>query len=502
MNISSDMLYGPCPCGSVSKFKFCCWPKCRDSITPDMTNAEIVQTVRCTAAGVYHRTDIAEADEACNNGMASYKVGQNKTARQLFCKARTLDPKMWTAWNNEAMCAWEMGDVEAAYDLQKNGVDAYPERNTFGTACLAMYSHVLGRDSEAFEWISRALRDKLPLSRDVVLQVCRSLAIFRRHREIVDYAVASKMDDDEIVAFFKGTALANLGETTKALASFEIAGFGPYGPIADHYADTIRAKAFPFTAHDGDWPYFWIGSYPPAKWFDEDLKAGRDPFARYPNTAVDAIEVLISDEKRKPAEMLELIKDRNEIGMSKLREDIEAIVDDVEYDDESDGEAVVDDGVLPEGVTAKEDDTPGAFGGRPKWTMTYEPKEGETAEQDADFIIESFVRPYVERHCSMRYDAANDDFKIALLQTQTDRGERVMSCPSVRLGRYSQLMEMLRVRLVEFFEYFCDHVYSCEVRWDACYGGPLLTIEDEYGSAEVFMVAIPESFGEDGDDVK
>ena len=285
MKIDSDMLYGPCPCGSGKKFKFCCWQKCRDSINQDMTRAEVVQTVRCEAAGVYKRTDVAEADELLDKGMAEYKAGNDEKGRVLFRKARTLDPKMWTAWNNEAVCAWELGDVEGAYDAQLSGVKAFPERNTFGAACLAMYAHVLGRDGEALEWINRALADKLPISRDAVVQVCRALALFRRHREIVEYASASGMDDDELVAFYKGTALANLGETSRALASLEIASDGPYGGLADEYVDTIKDEAFPFSAYDGDWPYFWEGNFPPVKWFDEDLKAGRDPFARYPNVA-------------------------------------------------------------------------------------------------------------------------------------------------------------------------------------------------------------------------
>ena len=69
MKIDSDMLYGPCPCGSGSKFKFCCWPKCRDRIDGDMTKAEIVQVVRCEAAGVYSRTNLVESrivDESGN----------------------------------------------------------------------------------------------------------------------------------------------------------------------------------------------------------------------------------------------------------------------------------------------------------------------------------------------------------------------------------------------------------------------------------------------------
>lgn len=496
MKIDSDMLYGPCPCGSGNKFKFCCWPKCRDSIDADMTRSDIVKTVRCEAAGVFHRTDNAEADAACNEGLAEYKSGNDAKGRELFRKARTLDPKMWAAWNNEAICAWEMGDVEGAYDAQLKGVEAFPERNTFGAACLAMYSHVLGRDREALEWIGRALADKYPLSRDVVLQVCRALAVFRRHREIVEYVAASGMDDDEIVAFYMGTAWANLGETAKALDAFEIAAHGPYGAMAGHYAKTISDEAFPFAAYDGDWPYFWMGNFPPAKWFDEDLNDGRDPFARYPNAAVDAIEVLISDNIRKPSEMLKLIKGREGVGMEKLRKSLEELVDSG-MDEEED--VHVEDGALPDGVEAVEDDALWMLGAKqPKWRMEYEPAKDGTPQDDAAAIIEGFSRPFVERHCTMAEHEAGDDFEIAVLQTHYRREDRVYDCPSVELGRYRDLWNILRKKLEEFFKYFSDAVYFCEVRFDQGFGGPVLTLENEEdGLVELFMVSQPDHYGKD-----
>ena len=48
----------------------------------------------------------------------------------------------------------------------------------------------------------------------------------------------------------------------------------------------------------------------------------------------------------------------------------------------------------------------------------------------------------------------------------------------------------------EFFEYFNDSIYRCETRWNASFGGPILTLEDEKGLAEIFMVAVAESFDE------
>ena len=105
MKIDNEILYGTCPCGSGKKFKFCCWPKCRDKINGDMTKAEIVQTVRCEEAGVYKRADNKEADDICEQGRQTLLKCDFDAARPLFLKAREIDPKMWIAWNNEAVCA-------------------------------------------------------------------------------------------------------------------------------------------------------------------------------------------------------------------------------------------------------------------------------------------------------------------------------------------------------------------------------------------------------------
>lgn len=47
MSIDNEILYMPCPCGSGSKFMFCCRPEYRHVFDGSMTRAEIVQSVRC-----------------------------------------------------------------------------------------------------------------------------------------------------------------------------------------------------------------------------------------------------------------------------------------------------------------------------------------------------------------------------------------------------------------------------------------------------------------------
>ncbi|MBQ6924659.1 MAG: tetratricopeptide repeat protein [Kiritimatiellae bacterium] len=500
MEIDNSILYGPCPCGSGSKFKFCCWPKCRNSIADDMTKAEVIQTVRCEAAGVYRQSDIPDADDLCARARDAFNVGDLERARPLFRQARMIDPKLWIAWNNEAVCLWEDGDVDHAYEVQRKGLEVCDFRNNFGYAAMAVFSHVLGRDDESSEWLEKTFSDKLPLGRDVVFMTCKALALFHRHRDIVDYTTASGMDDDGLVAFFKGTALANLGDLKGALKWLDLSDAPFYGDKAASYANQIRKNASPHSVCDGGWPYFWTDCFPPAKWFEDALLEGRDPFAIYPNAAADAIEVLVSDGTRDPYEMLKLVEGRPGERMERLRAELkrldEAFVDDDEdKDEEEDAEssepakADGDGGLSVEEVKNEND-----FWHRPKWRCDYEPPKDGTAEDDARAIVNGLVRPYAERYCAMADRGKNVSLQVALVRMTVYESVDRMFCPSVTHCRYSQLWDVLLDHLEDFFKTFCDAVYVCEVRVDDTYGGPMLTLEDEEGVAEVFAVSIPKDF--------
>ena len=488
MKIDNSMFYSPCPCGSGTNFKFCCWPKVRDLLDRDMTKAEVIQTIRCTAAGVDYQSYDSKAADICEQGRELLMDGDFKNAMPLFTVARTLEPTLMAAWNNEACCAWERDNVEEAYELSKQGIEASPVRNTFGVAAMAIFSHTLGRDEEASEWLERALADKFPFSRDIVVEVCKALALFRRHRDIAEYATASGMDEDEQIAFFKGTALANLGDFSKAAAALEIAGSGLFGPIADRYLDLIDNKCSPDSVYEGDWPYFVRRSFAPARWFEEALENGKDPFGRYPHVAVDAIEVLVSDKVRDPAEMLKLLEGRTGERIGKLRDALEKRV-------EREAKRLKK-GNLPEGVVEEKDDARfPILRPIPRWRMKYELLEDGDSEDDADAIIEGFVRPYFNRYCS--FAAESEEAEIAVLRLFCDKNKPASDCPVVKLGAYEQLWDILYEELTDFFDNAAYSSLSCIVRYDQMYGGPVLIMEDEKGDVEIFSVAIPDRFGED-----
>ena len=292
MKIDQNILYAPCPCQSGKKFKFCCWPKYRDRIDDGMSMSEITVMVRgdeVDRSGVLAND---EANELFGKGYDLMKKGDIERAVGFFSRARELDETMWTAWNNEATCIWEKCEIEKACELQRKGIEKSPVENTFGCAAMAIYSYALGREGEAQEWVARALANKRPLDASVVVHVCKALAVFRRHRDILDYVDATGMADDPHVAFYRGTALANLREYGQAMLPMRMACDAPNGDVARRYLDDLEYGYAPFSPYDGDWPYFSPYDFAPARWFDEDLAKRVDPFARCRNFAVEAIVAL------------------------------------------------------------------------------------------------------------------------------------------------------------------------------------------------------------------
>jgi tetratricopeptide (TPR) repeat protein len=487
MKISNDMLYGMCPCGSGKKFKFCCWAKCRDKIDEFMTESEIVQTVRCTASGIYDAKVDEKADEICREGVSCLKVGRIDEAKKYFAEACTISSGMWIAWNNRATCCWEEGDVEGAYETQKKGLELSSFRNTFAYAALSIYSYFLGRREESLQWLDRALEDKSPLSRDVAFCVCKALAFHNRHRDIVDYATSCGFATDELVAFFKGTAHANLKEENEAEKAWNDALDGLFGEDAEYYLDCLFDDMLPISL-DGDWPYFTPRSFPFAELLRKDIEAGRDPFDRYPEAVIAAIKAIIAEDEvgdvATPQKILKVIEGQSGAEYETLRQQLEELIN------EQGGFSSED---ILEDIVVEENS--GLFvQGKPKWKYKYELNDdGESSEGCADFILDRLYFPYAEKYSSLG-DFENGDFEIVLLEMVASSGTVPKDVPHVTAGMYSQLRTMLHDSIASFFDYYNKSYCICEMRWDNMYGGAILTIEEDGGTLNTFMVSKPDHF--------
>lgn len=295
--IGQEIVYAPCPCGSGKKFKFCCFKKYRDRLDDDMTLAEVTQLVRCEASGIKSgaRSFDPEAERLHDKGY-DFMVSRDFTrARATFRRSREIDPEHNASWNNEASCAWEMGDYADACDIQREGNAKMRAVDTFGLARLAVYAHAIGLENEAVRSLEAALTVP-PISVYGALETCFALALYHRHRDIVEYVAKSGMADSVRLMLYTGIAHANLGEMGQARLDLEKTGTSHHFDLAERYLDIMADGCLPWTADGDDWPYFDRLNFAPARFFAEDVENGVDPFVRCPKAlAEDCIAFLLAD---------------------------------------------------------------------------------------------------------------------------------------------------------------------------------------------------------------
>ena len=295
--IGQEIVYAPCPCGSGKKFKFCCFKKYRDRLDDDMTLAEVTQLVRCEASGIKSgaRSFDPEAERLHDEGYDFMVSREFARARAAFRRAREVDPEHNAAWNNEASCAWEMGDYADACDIQREGNAKMRAVDSFGLARLAVYAHAIGLEDEAVRSLEAA-RTVPPISVYGALETCFALALYHRHRDIVEYVAKSGMADSVRLMFYTGIAHANLGEMGQARLDLEKTGTSQHAELAERYLDIMVDECLPWTVDGDDWPYFDRLNFAPARFFAEDVVKGVDPFVRCPKAlAEDCIAFLQAD---------------------------------------------------------------------------------------------------------------------------------------------------------------------------------------------------------------
>ena len=295
--IGQEIVYAPCPCGSGKKFKFCCFKKYRDQLDDDMTLAEVTQLVRCEASGIKSgaRSFDPEAERLHTEGYDLMVSRDFTRARAAFRRSREIDPEHNASWNNEASCAWEMGDYADACDIQREGNAKMRAVDTFGLARLAVYAHAIGLENEAVRSLEAALTVP-PISVYGALETCFALALYHRHRDIVEYVAKSGMADSVRLMLYTGIAHANLGEMGQARLDLEKTGTSHHFDLAERYLDIMADGCLPWTADGDEWPYFDRLNFAPARFFAEDVEDGVDPFVRCPKAlAEDCIAFLLAD---------------------------------------------------------------------------------------------------------------------------------------------------------------------------------------------------------------
>ena len=326
--IGQEIIYAPCPCGSGKKFKFCCFKRYRNLLDDDMTLAEVTQLVRCEASGIKSgaRSFDPEAERLHGEGYDLMVSRKFEEARAEFRRSREIDPEHNASWNNEASCAWEMGDYAAACDIQREGNAKMRAVDSFGLARLAVYAHTIGLEDEAVRSLEAALAVP-PISVYGALETCFALALYHRHRDIVEYVAKSGMADSVRLMFYTGIAHANLNEMGQARLDLEKTGTSQHAELAKRYLDDMADECLPWTADGDDWPYFDRLNFAPARFFAEDALQGVDPFVRCPKAlAEDCIAFLLADNTLVTHDALTLVRKLTSERASKMAVILEDMV--------------------------------------------------------------------------------------------------------------------------------------------------------------------------------
>lgn len=266
MKINHDLLYGPCPCGSGKKFKFCCFESVRDSLPCNPGRDEVAEAVRRATQPYGKVNDIDPVEdrdeiEVMREGADHRHESEWDDAVELFRKARTMKPKLFTAWDNEAQCLWMRGDFADAVACLKEGLGLSADVNAYGWAALAEAHYFLGDDKSYAECVGKAFALK-PQTAYAAARVCTALARTRRYKDILSYALRSGFDNEPHVAAFAGVAAANLGKFDeaerhlRAAQDEDLLNYVQRETLEDlEYGD--EESGFPC----GEWMYFDLDSY-------------------------------------------------------------------------------------------------------------------------------------------------------------------------------------------------------------------------------------------------
>ena len=322
MKIDNNMLYGPCPCGSGKKFKFCCMQNVRDHLPDNPTQAEVTMEVRKAMQpyGMINDIDPVEDREAIDIMQRGVKERDRRNldeALRLFRQSREMKPKLYTSWNNEATCLWECGRFEDAVKVQNDGLALSFDCNSFGWAQLAEFQYFLGRDEECAESLARATSIP-PITDDCATKVCAALALLKRHADIVEYARKSGFDKSPWVAFYSGIAAMNVGDMETARCLLDIAYDGDVGGTLVDIAqwdiiDGEKESKCPY----GEWQYFIPESYEAGPLMGRAM-AERRP--EHENVVCDLLEFMLAEHQITKKDALEAIESYGGRRSKRLRE--------------------------------------------------------------------------------------------------------------------------------------------------------------------------------------
>ncbi|MBR6022331.1 MAG: SEC-C domain-containing protein [Kiritimatiellae bacterium] len=334
MHIDSGILYAPCPCGSGKKFKFCHYGELRDVLPDRPSPSDVTAAVRKAIQPWNMVNDVdphedREAIELMRKGIAARDEGRLAEAEALFRSSRSLQPKLYTSWNNEALCLWLSGRFEEAVRRQEEGLERSAGTNAYGWSQLAEWMHFLGRDEDRDRATGRAMAIA-PLTAAAAAKTCSALARAKRHADILEYAEKSGFAGDPDVEIFTGLAAANLGDAARGRGIADKDGAGSFDGPVERVAGKLEPGRPESVDPSGHWPYFFVDDYgagPYLGW----AAARRAPEDE--NVVCDVLEILLADHAVTRSDALEALEPfaggragalRDALGKSDAYEEVDA----------------------------------------------------------------------------------------------------------------------------------------------------------------------------------
>ncbi len=254
--------YGPCPCGSGRKYKFCCRAR-------DQARGRRQQPWAGPPAGpsaeIEREFDPARYEALNRRGSDLLEAWKPREAIPWFERAIEEFPGVAAPHNNLALARFLCGEVGRAIDVAENAVRCVDSDNLFTLAVLVQLYLFAGRDQEAAE-IGTRVENLFPPDAGAAFKQCESLARLRRHEAVYACAAAAlraSPPDPALFEFFAGAAAANLGRYDEARTRLRAAsGQRDRGPRARRYLECL-GRGVSAVSLEGGWPYLEPGDWVP-----------------------------------------------------------------------------------------------------------------------------------------------------------------------------------------------------------------------------------------------
>ncbi len=305
--MDNQELYGPCPCGSGKKYKFCCRTRQRASAgsRPTLRVLPQIEDMPDEAWGELDEKVVAASRQHCDKGLQLLEKGRYKQAISRFRTALKQLPVVYTPANNLALCLYVTGKLDEAIHVQEQSLVESPLPNPFGFANLATFAWLRGDEDRAVRYIDQAI-GLLIHSADTCVKVCEVLARMKRHKAILRLVDDSAYREDSEVCFFSGVAAANLDKRARAQRDLRRVGIGSHkAKEAQRYLRHLEEGSAPHTVMGG-WPYLFAAEVCPAALLEAELKIDEEG-CRQRRILVQFTEALLDEDGTKPLEKLEFL---------------------------------------------------------------------------------------------------------------------------------------------------------------------------------------------------